>query len=393
MQTKQTITHLVDLPAAPCTIDTMAWNQTGTWRYLTPVPLDRRPPCNQACPLAMPISRIMAALSAGRPEAALALVLGANPLPGLTSRLCYHPCQTACLRKTIDNALTIQRIARFVASQPPAPAPAPEPIPLQVTILGAGPLGLSLAERLARAGATVRLLAAQALPGGALTRIPAERFDPQLLAAEVRRCIEAPGVSFAGNQHLDPEAIEVLAAQAEIIVLDPTGDLSPRIAESFDGFDPSDPATLQAGRLTPILDDKLLPFKASRIAHYVCAGKMTAARILAGRNRNHDSAAAAAMPALDPSMIRIERFAPTGVVAGGRDTDLDTGQAVAEAGRCLSCGTCNRCGRCIDACPDASIHLQAGALRPSVDLYHCKGCGICAYECPRGVIAMEETTA
>ena len=46
MHTKQTITCLTDLPAAPCTIDTMAWNQTGTWRYLTPSPLDRRPPCS-----------------------------------------------------------------------------------------------------------------------------------------------------------------------------------------------------------------------------------------------------------------------------------------------------------------------------------------------------------
>lgn len=57
-----------------------------------------------------------------------------------------------------------------------------------------------------------------------------------------------------------------------------------------------------------------------------------------------------------------------------------------EAGRCLSCGNCNLCGICWFFCPDL-------AVRPEGDMDilpdYCKGCGICARECPGGVLEME----
>ncbi len=61
-----------------------------------------------------------------------------------------------------------------------------------------------------------------------------------------------------------------------------------------------------------------------------------------------------------------------------------------EAERCLSCGTCNLCLQCVSYCPDASIRPDGEKDAVAVDLDHCKGCGICAYECPRGVITMED---
>jgi Pyruvate/2-oxoacid:ferredoxin oxidoreductase delta subunit len=61
-----------------------------------------------------------------------------------------------------------------------------------------------------------------------------------------------------------------------------------------------------------------------------------------------------------------------------------------EAGRCLGCGTCNLCLQCVSSCPDACIGLDDCQTGVTVDLDFCKGCGICAYECPRGVITMEE---
>ena len=61
-----------------------------------------------------------------------------------------------------------------------------------------------------------------------------------------------------------------------------------------------------------------------------------------------------------------------------------------EAGRCLGCGTCNLCLQCVLSCPDACIRLDDCQTGLTVDLDFCKGCGICAHECPRGVITMEE---
>ena len=61
-----------------------------------------------------------------------------------------------------------------------------------------------------------------------------------------------------------------------------------------------------------------------------------------------------------------------------------------EAERCLSCGTCNLCQKCALYCPDVSVGYNPESHRMVVDAEHCKGCGICAFECPRGVITMEE---
>jgi Pyruvate/2-oxoacid:ferredoxin oxidoreductase delta subunit len=73
------------------------------------------------------------------------------------------------------------------------------------------------------------------------------------------------------------------------------------------------------------------------------------------------------------------------VVAG-----LDEETALYEARRCLSCGTCFACDNCYGVCPDnAVIKLDpAGAYAYAIDLDHCKGCGLCAEECPAGAIAM-----
>ncbi len=68
---------------------------------------------------------------------------------------------------------------------------------------------------------------------------------------------------------------------------------------------------------------------------------------------------------------------------------LDEESALFEARRCLSCGNCFECDNCYGLCPDnAVIKLEPGQ-RYEIDYDYCKGCGICAEECPCGAIAME----
>lgn len=70
------------------------------------------------------------------------------------------------------------------------------------------------------------------------------------------------------------------------------------------------------------------------------------------------------------------------VMEGLRWTD-----AVAEAGRCLTCGSCTECGNCLVFCPDAAVgRIGTGGF--DIDYAHCKGCGICVAECPRGAMAL-----
>ena len=65
-----------------------------------------------------------------------------------------------------------------------------------------------------------------------------------------------------------------------------------------------------------------------------------------------------------------------------------TAEALAEAGRCLSCGSCNECDVCREYCPEGVLVREKDFY--AFDYDYCKGCGLCAYECPRGVVYMEQ---
>ncbi len=67
---------------------------------------------------------------------------------------------------------------------------------------------------------------------------------------------------------------------------------------------------------------------------------------------------------------------------------LDEKTAVYEARRCLSCGNCFECDNCFGVCPDNAVVKLGPGSRYEIDLDYCKGCGICAAECPCGAIDM-----
>ncbi len=73
-------------------------------------------------------------------------------------------------------------------------------------------------------------------------------------------------------------------------------------------------------------------------------------------------------------------------VVGGLDTDT----ALLEARRCLSCGNCFECDTCYGVCPDNAIIKLGPGQRYEVNYDYCKGCGVCAEECPCGAIDMEK---
>ena len=72
--------------------------------------------------------------------------------------------------------------------------------------------------------------------------------------------------------------------------------------------------------------------------------------------------------------------------------DLDEVNAAYEARRCMSCGNCFECDNCYGVCPDNAITKLGPGNRFEFKYDYCKGCGMCAAECPCGAIKMEPET-
>jgi 2-oxoacid:acceptor oxidoreductase delta subunit (pyruvate/2-ketoisovalerate family) len=69
---------------------------------------------------------------------------------------------------------------------------------------------------------------------------------------------------------------------------------------------------------------------------------------------------------------------------------LDRASAVRSAERCFQCGLCNSCRNCDLFCPDLAVLIRGKG--PEINYDHCKGCGICVKECPRGALALADET-
>ncbi|MGC9269645.1 NAD(P)-binding protein [Acidiphilium sp.] len=194
-------------------VDLMRETATGPARTRRPVFRDHLPPCNVACPAGENIQEWLGLAQSGHYRAAWEVILRDNPFPAVHGRVCYHPCESACNRSALDEAVGVHAVERYLGDLAieqnwPAP-PCAAPSGKRVLVVGAGPSGLAAAYHLARRGHDVSVHEAGPLPGGMLHfGIPAYRLPRDVLLAEVRR-IEAMGVNIV----LDRKVDDVLAAQ------------------------------------------------------------------------------------------------------------------------------------------------------------------------------------
>ena len=181
-------------------------NETGSWRTERPVYVHNLPPCNKACPAGENIQEWLYHAEEGDYEAAWREIMVNNPLPATMGRVCYHPCETACNRGQVDEAVGINAIERFLGDKAIAEG---WTVPLlqeetgkKVLIVGAGPSGLSAAYHLRRAGHTVTIRDAGPEAGGMMRfGIPAYRLPRGILRSEIER-IENMGVTIELNLSL-----------------------------------------------------------------------------------------------------------------------------------------------------------------------------------------------
>ena len=169
-------------------------NRTGSWRVERPVYVDRLPPCNNACPAGENIQKWLYDAESGSYETAWRQLVVDNPFPAIMGRICYHPCESACNRAQVDEAVGINAIERFLGDLAierdwSLPSPGAE-TNKRVLVVGGGPSGLSVAYHLRQLGHQVQLVDASEKLGGMMRYgIPAYRLPRDVLDAEIDRVI------------------------------------------------------------------------------------------------------------------------------------------------------------------------------------------------------------
>ena len=378
---KRKIESVRQLPILPLSVEEMTWNKTGTWRLLTPKVQGKTPPCRAACPIGQPIANIVHAVSEGDWEGALAMLLEVNPLPGVTGRLCYHPCQAKCLRKEVDRPIPIQELERLVADSETTPkVHRKAPTGKKVAVCGAGPAGLTAAYHLALQGCQVTLFDPGEQAGGFLKDAKSEKLPAEALAREINRLVAVSGIQLKMN------AVGLNSDEFDLTIVDRTAyQPGSEEARAVDAL-----ATGGGRRMNIEVQEGAIGSKPVQVAHAVALGRRIASEALEQLNLKVDETKEGPGEVAGKEDIRLHCIAEGSAadILGPPDGAVAPDPAL-EAKRCMSCGTCNLCQSCVLACPDTSCMLDEKEGKIVIDLYHCKGCGLCAYECPRGVMVME----
>ena len=166
-----------------------------------------RAPCQSACPAGVDVPGFVSLVGEKRYAEALRLHRERNPFAAACARVCFHTCEDHCRRATLDEAVSIRGVKRFMVDQE-VTVQLPEVhdnavnAKRKVAIIGAGPAGLSCAYFLARLGYMPKVFESEPRPGGMMAQtIPSYRLPREILAREIRM-IERMGVEISTGQKL-----------------------------------------------------------------------------------------------------------------------------------------------------------------------------------------------
>ena len=153
-------------------------------------------PCKTACPAHIAVQGYLKLAAQGKYTEALQLIKRENPFPAVCGRICNRRCEDACTRGTIDQAVAIDEVKRFIAQQDLDAATRfiPEKVipksrgefEEKIAIIGGGPAGLSCAFYLAEKGYRPTVFEKESRMGGMLMNgIPSFRLEKDVVQAEI----------------------------------------------------------------------------------------------------------------------------------------------------------------------------------------------------------------
>lgn len=153
-------------------------------------------PCKTACPAHIAVQGYLKKAAQGKYREALALIKKENPFPAVCGHICNRRCEDACTRGTIDQAVAIDEVKKFIAKQdltaenryipPIVPPTTGRLFDEKIAIIGGGPAGLSCAFYLAEKGYKPTVFEKNEKPGGMLVYgIPSFKLEKDVVEAEI----------------------------------------------------------------------------------------------------------------------------------------------------------------------------------------------------------------
>lgn len=165
-------------------------------------------PCKTACPAHLPVQGYVKMAGEGRYMDALKLIKHENPFPAVCGAICNKRCEEACTRATIDQAVAIDEIKKFIAEQelkaenryiPLCENHEGKMFSEKIAVIGAGPAGMSAAFYLRIKGYPVTVFEKEARAGGMLMNgIPSYRLEKDIIEAEID-VLREMGIEFKYN--------------------------------------------------------------------------------------------------------------------------------------------------------------------------------------------------
>lgn len=181
-------------------------------------------PCQLNCPARTDCQGYVGLIANGEYKAALKLIKNKVSLPASIGRVCPHPCETACRRGKVDEAINIAQLKAFAADMDSnSDSYLPEkdaPTGKKIAIIGGGPAGLTAAYRLAISGHEVTVYDMMEKMGGMLRYgIPQYRLPKEVLDKEIA-IIEKLGVKMINGVKLGKDfTVASLNAQNDAVIV------------------------------------------------------------------------------------------------------------------------------------------------------------------------------
>ncbi len=417
-------------------------NRTGTWRFEKPVFVEQIAPCREACPVGEDIPTIMALNDAGAFEEAYRRILLENPFPGICGKLCFHPCEKVCNRSRFDQAVSIRDLENYVsytARQSGLKIERSQSTRTpKAAVVGGGPAGLSAAYFLACLGYRVTILErkpnldiytrTRRAPGIFLRHLQWEvgqvlslgidhylnvrlsrnyiqdftaEFDIIYISAKAKQTVQRLLKSATKDMQTERVTLPTGAKRTQTVFLSRIRGTDARVIyrEPFSAADATDSGNkdtdlskhivreIAAGKFAAMVIDISFQKADLQSVRQFTSGRLGALSMESYRQRRRSSSSHRTEHVVRFSDLNTASFRKSNRLQPSQhDGRYSKRQAVLSARRCFKCGICTFCNKCYDYCPDLSIYMDAKQKYREIDYDHCKGCGICAAECPRAAI-------